>query len=133
MAAYHGGNGGDKAATESNMSLEEDGKKNKKIAYRARKTHKLRECQMKKNQKAGYKKWQSLQNADTDTKTASDLWQEAGRHPMDSALLLLPRVAYSLSTLFVACHVWQRSCHFAFNTRESLNYTIRFACPQSGA
>lgn len=55
MAAYHGGNGGDKAATESNMSLEEDGKKNKKIAYRARKTHKLRECQMKKNEKAEQK------------------------------------------------------------------------------
>lgn len=67
---------------ESNMepeslSLEEDGKNSsnkKRIAYRARKTHKLRECQTRRTRRYSEdassgtesKKWQ-LQNADTDT------------------------------------------------------------------
>lgn len=122
------------------MSLEEDGKKNKKIAYRARKTHKLRECQMKRNEhKEGCHRAEQkvAKSAECRYRYKDRIRSVAGgstQCPMDTALLLLPRVAYSLSTLFVACHVWQRSSyHFAFNTKESLNYPIRFDWLQSGA
>lgn len=118
-------------AEESNMepeslSLEEDGKnsKNKKrIAYRARKTHKLRECQTRRTRryneqqlraKSGNCRMQIQIHNTVRIRGSIIQWN---RCPMDAAQM--PRVAYSLSTLFVACHVWLQ-CSILHLTQESL-------------
>lgn len=95
-----------------------------------------------KNEKAqskdASKKWQ-LQNADTDTQQfASDLWQRAAQHhPMEP----LPNgrsaaAPCGVQFVNVVCCMPRLATrfHFAFDTRESINLLIKFAClMKSGA